>query len=63
MPPLEDEDPEVLQAIEGNVASPFALPPGCAFHPRCPYAFDACRKALPPFAPLGEGHEAACLRH
>ena len=62
MPPLEDEDPEVLRAIEGNVASPFALPPGCAFHPRCPYAFDECRKALPPFAALGEGHEAACLR-
>jgi oligopeptide/dipeptide ABC transporter ATP-binding protein len=62
MPPLEDEDPEVLQAIEGNVASPFDLPPGCAFHPRCRYAFDACRKALPPFALLGEGHEAACLR-
>jgi oligopeptide/dipeptide ABC transporter ATP-binding protein len=62
MPPLEDEDPEVLPAIEGNVASPFALPPGCAFHPRCPYAFDACRKALPPFAALGPGHEAACLR-
>jgi oligopeptide/dipeptide ABC transporter ATP-binding protein len=62
MPPLDDEDPEVLQAIEGNVASPFDLPPGCAFHPRCPYAFDDCRKALPPFALLGEGHEAACLR-
>ena len=62
MPPLEDEDPEVLQAIEGNVASPFALPQGCAFHPRCPYAFDACRQALPPFAALGGGHEAACLR-
>ena len=62
MPPLEDEDPEVLQAIEGNVASPFALPSGCAFHPRCRYAFDACRTALPPFAALGEGHEAACLR-
>ena len=62
MPPLEDEDPEVLPAIEGNVASPFALPPGCAFHPRCPYAFDDCRKALPPFASLGDGHEAACLR-
>jgi oligopeptide/dipeptide ABC transporter ATP-binding protein len=62
MPPLEDEDPEVLPAIEGNVASPFALPTGCAFHPRCRYALDDCRKALPPFAALGEGQEAACLR-
>jgi oligopeptide/dipeptide ABC transporter ATP-binding protein len=63
MPPLEDEDPEILPAIEGNVASPFDLPKGCAFHPRCPYAWDDCARILPPFAPLGEGHEAACLRH
>ena len=62
MPLLEDEDPEVLQAIEGNVASPFDLPAGCAFHPRCRHAFDACRKSLPPFVALGDGHEAACLR-
>jgi oligopeptide transport system ATP-binding protein len=63
MPPLEDEDPEILPAIEGNVASPFALPTGCAFHPRCPYAWDDCTRVLPPFSPLGEGHDAACLRH
>ena len=63
MPPLEDEDPEILPAIEGNVASPFALPTGCAFHPRCPYAWEDCTRILPPFAPVGDGHEAACLRH
>jgi oligopeptide/dipeptide ABC transporter ATP-binding protein len=63
MPPLEDEDPETLPAIEGNVASPSDLPTGCAFHPRCPYAWDDCSRVLPPFAPLGEGHDAACLRH
>jgi oligopeptide/dipeptide ABC transporter ATP-binding protein len=63
MPPLEDEDRETLPAIEGNVASPFAMPPGCAFHPRCPHAWDDCGRLLPPFAPLGDGHEAACLRH
>ena len=62
MPPLEDEDPEVLPAIEGNVASPFALPSGCAFHPRCPYAWDACTKATPPLARLADNHDAACLR-
>jgi oligopeptide/dipeptide ABC transporter ATP-binding protein len=63
MPPLEDEDRETLPAIEGTVASPFAMPLGCAFHPRCSHAWDDCRRLLPPFAPLGEGHEAACLRH
>jgi oligopeptide/dipeptide ABC transporter ATP-binding protein len=63
MPPLEDDDPEILPAIEGNVASPFAMPPGCAFHPRCPYAWDECARVLPPLAPLGAQHDAACLRH
>ena len=63
MPPLEDDDPERLPAIEGNVASPFDMPPGCSFHPRCGYAWDACARLLPPFAALGEGHAAACLRH
>jgi oligopeptide/dipeptide ABC transporter ATP-binding protein len=63
MPPLEDEDPETLPAIEGNVASPFAIPPGCAFHPRCPYAWDDCTRILPPLASLGDRHDAACLRH
>jgi oligopeptide/dipeptide ABC transporter ATP-binding protein len=63
MPPLEDEDRETLPAIEGNVASPFAMPPGCAFNPRCSHARDDCGRIVPPFAPLGEGHEAACLRH
>jgi peptide/nickel transport system ATP-binding protein len=62
MPPLEDEDPETLPAIEGNVASPFDMPSGCAFHPRCPYVFDACTRQQPPLARLGEGHDAACLR-
>jgi oligopeptide transport system ATP-binding protein len=62
MPPLEDEDPETLPAIEGNVASPFDLPTGCAFHPRCPYAWDDCRRLTPVLAPLGDRHDAACLR-
>jgi oligopeptide/dipeptide ABC transporter ATP-binding protein len=62
MPPLEDEDPETLPAIEGNVASPFDLPSGCAFHPRCPYAWDDCRRQTPVLARLGDKHDAACLR-
>lgn len=40
------------QPVRGEVASPIAPPPGCAFHPRCPFANDRCRserpQALPP---------------
>jgi dipeptide transport system ATP-binding protein len=28
--------------LEGELPSPIAPPSGCAFHPRCPYAFDRC---------------------
>ncbi|WP_128255602.1 ABC transporter ATP-binding protein [Falsirhodobacter deserti] len=49
-----------LVPIPGSVPSPFALPPGCAFSPRCPHARDACRLpvALDEKAP---GHLSACI--
>ena len=37
-----------LTAIDGQPPDLSALPPGCAFAPRCPCAFDACREAEPP---------------
>jgi len=33
--------------IAGEVPNPLAPPPGCAFHPRCPYANDRCRRERP----------------
>jgi peptide/nickel transport system ATP-binding protein len=36
------------------------LPPGCAFSPRCPYAFDRCREEIPAEAPVGPERRAAC---
>ena len=38
---------EKLAAIPGMVPSLRAMPPGCAFAPRCPWAIDACRAAVP----------------
>jgi len=50
-----------LAAIPGQVASPLAPPPGCAFEPRCSEARDACRQAMPPLT-LGEGgHNVRCI--
>jgi peptide/nickel transport system ATP-binding protein len=34
------------------------LPSGCAFHPRCPAASDACRAAMPEL--IGETRKVAC---
>jgi oligopeptide transport system ATP-binding protein len=36
------------------------LPPGCLFHPRCPYARGLCREEAPAFRELAPGHWAAC---
>ena len=33
--------------LEGDVPSPINVPPGCAFHQRCPRAFAPCDKAVP----------------
>jgi oligopeptide/dipeptide ABC transporter ATP-binding protein len=47
-------------AVRGELPSPVAIPPGCPFHPRCPYVFDACRSDRPPLYPLPGGGRAAC---
>ena len=35
-------------------------PPGCRFHPRCPYATEICREQVPEFKEHGDRHLAAC---
>ena len=51
-----------LTGIPGSPPDLRELPPGCVFHPRCPYVMDKCRTDLPPLAELGEGggRLAAC---
>ena len=46
IPPL-DRRVERLAQIEGAMPRLSAIPPGCAFNPRCPYAFDRCRVERP----------------
>jgi len=33
--------------VSGEIPNPIDPPPGCAFNPRCPLAFDLCRKQAP----------------
>lgn len=61
--PKLGEKADRLQTIEGVVPSPFNMPTGCRFHPRCQYARDICREEQPELLTLGEGHEAACFIH
>ncbi len=48
--------------LPGDPPSPINPPRGCTFHPRCPYAIEACKAAFPPMFPAGPGQEAACIR-
>jgi peptide/nickel transport system ATP-binding protein len=58
IPPLTGEKPRRLRSIRGAPTSPFNLPPGCAFGPRCPSRFEKCA-ARPPL--YGVAHQAACF--
>src|SRR5580698_7503359 len=48
--------------LAGDPPSPINPPAGCAFHPRCPYAIERCKEAVPPLIPAGVDREAACIR-
>ncbi|GMA89867.1 hypothetical protein GCM10025869_03960 [Homoserinibacter gongjuensis] len=54
-----------LTPIVGSPPNLLALPTGCSFHPRCPFATEVCRTTVPPLRePVGwpPGHAAACHR-
>ncbi len=48
--------------LAGEPPSPIHPPAGCAFHPRCPFAIERCREAVPALVPAGPGRVAACIR-
>jgi peptide/nickel transport system ATP-binding protein len=50
-----------LYAIRGQVSSPLAPPPGCAFEPRCDQAIGACRKAMPVLDMDDAGRGVRCI--
>jgi len=59
--PLPDPHTRVRPfAMDGDVPSPIDPPSGCAYHPRCPYAFGQCRKDRPSLVGVNTGHSVAC---
>jgi oligopeptide/dipeptide ABC transporter ATP-binding protein len=56
-------DPAIKRAkrvVQGDVPSPMKPPPGCHFHPRCPYAVERCRREPPALREVAPGHQVAC---
>ena len=58
--PRIGEGRERLTAIDGQPPDPSALPPGCAFHPRCPKIMDRCRSEAPPEFRVGDAQTSRC---
>ena len=68
IPVADPEQRRPRELLKGETPSPVSPPPGCPFHPRCPYAIEACKLAVPPLEPLlvegapAPDHVAACIR-
>jgi peptide/nickel transport system ATP-binding protein len=58
--PRVGEEEERLHPIQGLPPSLIHVPSGCAFHPRCPYAFDRCKVEVPQLLPADGFHASAC---
>ncbi|MGW7453217.1 ABC transporter ATP-binding protein [Streptomyces sp. NPDC054787] len=52
--PRLDQKGQELYAIKGLPPNLLAIPPGCAFNPRCPMARDVCRTDVPPLYEVTE---------
>ena len=60
MPEPDPDIPVEVNHIEAGVPSLIHPPGGCAFHPRCPYATERCKKEAPELREVFEGHFVAC---
>ncbi len=58
LPSLEQKG--AFRGIPGLPPSLLELPPGCAFHPRCPYVMDRCKIEEPIIKEVGSNSWAAC---
>ena len=59
VPRLENRNFD-FQPVEGEIPSPIDPPPGCYFHPRCPFATERCQVENPLLKEIAPGHTSAC---
>ena len=52
-----------INPIKGSTPDAYNRPSGCQFEPRCDYACDACKKAMPDEIMLGGTHMVRCARY
>jgi peptide/nickel transport system ATP-binding protein len=57
---IDQDRSERLKPIKGQPPSLIFVPPGCPFHPRCPYVMEICRTQVPQLIPVNGHHASAC---
>ena len=60
--PMPEPKRKRRKAFIGEPPSPFSLPRGCVFHPRCPEREGICEKEEPALHEIAPGHYIACHR-
>jgi oligopeptide/dipeptide ABC transporter ATP-binding protein len=60
IPSITDKPRNKLETIEGNVPSPFHVPVGCGFAPRCPRKMDICEQRKPELQSSENNHKTSC---
>jgi peptide/nickel transport system ATP-binding protein len=58
--PSFSKDAPRLKPIAGSMPDPTNLPPGCAFHPRCPFVIEECKNGEIPLKEISLGHFCRC---
>jgi peptide/nickel transport system ATP-binding protein len=58
--PNPDPDVRMDSTLQGEVADPGKLPPGCSFHPRCSQCFEPCNQEIPALEVQPDGRLVAC---
>jgi len=59
VPRLDRKKDRRLESIAGSPPNMLQPPPGCPFHPRCPYAMNVCAAEAPDMTPISPEHRAA----
>ncbi|WP_456276624.1 ABC transporter ATP-binding protein [Bacillus sp. AK128] len=64
IPSMDDENEiKELYVIKGSVPSPDAMPVGCRFADRCPFAQGLCVESNPPLVAVDQDHSVSCWKY
>ncbi len=60
VPVPDPQAPKIRVLARGEIPTNIAPPPGCRFHPRCPFAQPVCSEKEPPLEEVAPGRKVAC---